>query len=160
MRGRVFKIKKSIWLALSVVVVSLVFVGLSILSILTGRYNDVFYIFCITTGFHLFVKSLLFKFDSSCYFGLCLLWVGGFYFLCRQLQIENLYPSFILLAFAISSLVTGIFYKEPFQIFLSLSLFFVTLGLLLFLLKIIFMWIFVAFLAFGVLILIIRFFTL
>ena len=160
MRGRTLGIKKSIWLILSLVINAIIFATLSTFALMNGKYNDIFYIFCLSTGIHLFFKSLLFKFDSSCYFGLTLFMIGTTYFLSQYLQVYYLYPAFITISFAFSSLVTGIVYKQPFQIFLAISLFFASLGLLLFLLKFISAWIFVAFAIVGVLLLVIRFFTL
>ena len=159
MRGRVLGIKKSIWLILSLVINAIIFATLSAFALMNGKYNDIFYIFCLSTGIHLFFKSLLFKFDSSCYFGLTLFMVGATYFLAQYFQVYYLYPAFIIISFAVSSLITGIVYKQPFQIFLAISLFFVSLGLVLFLLKFISAWIFVAFAIVGVLLLVIRFFT-
>ncbi len=159
MRGRILGIKKSIWLIVSIVLNGILFATCSLFAGLNGRYNDIFFIFCIATGVHLFFKSLLFKFDSSCYFGFALLMVGALYFISKFLNIYNLYPAFVIISFALSSLITGIVYKQPFQIFLAISLFFVSLGLTLFLLKFISVWIFVAFVVIGVLLLIVRFLT-
>lgn len=161
MTGRFLNVKKSTWLMMSLIFNLMVFAGLSIFFAVKFKdFNNAFFFFCIATGFHQVFKSMLFKFDSSCYFGILLLLIGVFYLLLKYLLVLWLYPSFIVFAFAIASFITGCFYKEPFQLFLSLSLFFVSIGLLLFLLKIISIWIFVAILVASVLILIIRFFSL
>lgn len=161
MRGRILNIKKSTWLMISLLLNLFIFGGLSLYSILAFRYFDnVFFIFCITTGAHQIIKSALFKFDSSCYFGVLLLLIGGFYFVVNYFQIEWLYSVFVLFSFAFASFTVAIFYRQPFQIFLSFSLYFIALGLLLFVLKAVSVWIFVAIVVSSVLLLIVRFVTL
>ena len=160
MRGRILSIKKSTWLMISLAVNVVIFSGLSIFSMaIWNNFDNAFFFFCLGTGLHQFIKSLLFKYDSSCFFGVLLFLIGFFYFFVNYFMIEMLYPVFIILAVAFSSFTVGLYYNEPFQIFLSLSLFFVSIGLLLFLLNIISVWIFVAITAGFVLLLIIRFLT-
>lgn len=161
MNGRFLSIKKSTWLMISLVCNSIIFAGLFVLLLCLNKdYNAGFFFFCIGTGIHQIIRGALFKLDSSCYFGTLLFLVGGFYFTTIWFDIVWLYPVFVVVAFAFASIVVGVFYREPFQIFLAISLIFVSIGLLLFLLKIISIWIFVAIIAGCVLLLIVRFFTL
>lgn len=161
MRGRFLSIKKSTWLMISLSINTVLFLFLSIFSIAKWQdFDNAFFFFCIGTGVHQIIKSLLFKLDSSCFFGVLLFFIGVFYFFAGYFAIDWLYGVFIILAFAFASFTTGLYYDEPFQIILSLSLFFVAIGLLLFLLNVISTWIFVAIVAATVLLLVIRFFTL
>lgn len=161
MTGRIFSIKKSTWLIVSLLINSFLYLGISIPFVVIYKdYNSIFFIFCLVTGFHQVFKSVLFKLDSSCFFGFVLFLVGFFYFYCLFFSLIWLYPSFLVLSFAIASLITGYFYKQSFHIFLALSLYFVGLGLLLFLFNLISLWIFLAILLSGVLLLVIRYFTL
>lgn len=161
MKGRIFSIKKSTWLMISLILNIVIFLTLSIFSIvIDADYDNIFFLFCLGTGIHQIVKGVLFKFDSSCYLGISLLLVGFFYFFSKMIGILWLYPVFILLSFSFSSFSIGYFFKQPYHFFLSISLFFVCLGLLLFLFKIISVWFFVAILVCCVLLLIVRFLTL
>ncbi len=161
MNGRFLTIKKSTWLMISFIANMLAFVSLSVFFIFaTKDYNAVFFLFCICVGIHHLIRGGLFSFDSSFYLGVLLLLVGGLYFFAQALNIIWVYPVFIIFSFAFASFSVGYFYKEPFQVFLSLSLYFVGIGLLLFLLKIISVWIFVAIIIISVLLLAVRFFRL
>lgn len=161
MRGRLLSIKKSTWLLISLILNFMAFFTMSAVSIAVWKeYDAVFFLFCGFTGIHQIFKSILFKLDSSCYLGLVLLLIGLFYFLCKPLNLVWIYPVFILLSLSFASLTVAYFFKEPFQYFLSFSLFFVGIGVLLFLLKIISVCFFVAISLISVLILVIRFFTL
>ena len=161
MKARVFTIKKSTLLNLSLAINFLLFVVASVLFCLfLENYNLWFFLFCVFVGLHLINKSVLFKFDSSCYFGVLLFLIGFLYFVALYFNIFNFYPVFVLSAFSFASLFTYAFFKQPFHLFLALSLFFATIGLLLFLLKFISVWIFVAIIAVSVILLIVRYFTL
>ncbi len=161
MRSRIFSIKKSSLLMFSAVINGALFIGGSLVSALVfNLYNAWFFIFCLSVGLHLIIKSLLFKYDSSCYFGIILFLIGNFYFYCLLFDILFLFPVFILLAFAGASVVTFYFFKQPYHLFLALSLFFVIIALLFFLLNKISIWIFLAIVGLSVLLLIVRYFTL
>ncbi len=124
------------------------------------QYNFWFFIFCINIGFHLIIKSIFFKFDSACYFGVLLFLLGCFYFYCYYIEISYFYPVFILISFALSSLITFYCFKQPYHFVLSFSLFFVTIGLLFFLINQISIWIFLAIILISVILLIIAYFSL
>ena len=161
MRGRIFSIKKSSLLLCSFILNAIFFVGGSLISYFVfGQTNNWFFLFCISVGLHLLIKSLLFKYDSSCYFGSVIFLLGIFYFYSNALNIFYFYPVFVVLAFAIASLMTFYYFEQPYHLILSLSLFFVTIGLLFFLLNKISIWIFLAISLLGVLLLIVRYFTL
>lgn len=161
MRSRFLFIKKSSWLSLSLAVNIFLFVTVSVLFCLfLKNYNLWFFTFCLFVGCHLINKSLLFKFDSSCYFGVLLFLIGGLYFYSFYFDILNFYPVFVLASFSFASFSAYVFFAQPFQLFLSLSLFFVTIGLLLFLINLISIWIFVAIITLSVILLVIRYFTL
>lgn len=158
MRGRILRVKKSAWLIISFVCNLIAFLAFSLVSVLMLKDIDaVFFLFCFFTGIHQIVKGFMFKLDSSCYLGHILFFIGCFYFLCLGLSIKWVYPVFIVLAFAFSSFIVGVMFREPFQLFLSLSLLFVGISLLLFLMKLISIWIFVAIILLSMLLLFIRF---
>ena len=161
MQGRILTIKKSSWLTLSLILNVFFFIVCSLLSFaLFNQYNYWFFFFCFFIGLHLILKSMMFKFDSCCYFGILLFFIGFFYFYCVYFEILRFYSVFILLSFCISSYITSFFYYQPFQFFLSISLFFVSLGLILYIINYISLLIFLAFLVLGVLILLVKFLTL
>lgn len=161
MKSRVLSVKKSTWLSLSLVVNIFLFVTASVLFCLFLKdYNLWFFIFCLFIGLHLINKSLLFKFDSSCYFGVLLFLIGFLYFIAWWFDILNFYSVFVLISFSFASFCTYSFFHQSFQLFLALSLFFVTIGLFLFVINLISIWIFVAILALSVILLVIRYFTL
>lgn len=161
MKARVLTIKKSTWLGLSLAVNMFLFATVSVLFCLfLKNYNLWFFAFCFFIGLHLINKSLLFKFDSSCYFGVLLFLIGLLYFFAFNFNIVNFYSVFIVSAFSFASFCAYIFFRQSFQLILALSLFFVTIGLLLFLINLISVWIFVAIIGVSVILLIVRYFTL
>lgn len=161
MRSRVLSIKKSTLLALSLTVNIILFATVSVLfCYFLGNYNLWFYVFCLFVGLHLINKSLLFKFDSSCYFGVLLFLIGLLYFLSFYFQITNFYSVFILLSFCFASFVTFSFFKQSFHLFLAISLLFVSIGLLLYLINFVSIWIFLAIISLSMVLLVIRYFTL
>lgn len=161
MKSRVLRIKKSTWLSLSLAVNIVLFLIASVLFCLfLENYDAWFFIFCLFVGIHLINKSFLFKFDSSCYFGVLLFLIGFLYLFSLYFNILNFYAVFILLSFVFASFCAYIFFQQPFQLYLALSLFFVTIGELLYLINLISIWIFVAIIVASVILLIIRYFTL
>ncbi len=161
MKGRFLSIKKSTWLLISAIFNFIVFVTAATLSFTIYKQYDMwFFILCLCIGQHLIFKSFLFRFDSCLYYGTVLFLVGVLYPFAIYLQILRFYPVFILLAFAAASLFTFYFYNQPYHLILALSLFFVIIGLILFLINIISIWIFLAIIGASVVLLIIRFFTL
>ena len=121
MRARVLKIKKSTWLNISLAVNVLLLVTVSVLFCLfLENYNLWFFIFCFFVGLHLINKSLLFKFDSSCYFGVLLLLIGGLYILSFYYQILNFYTVFIVLSFSFASFCAYSFFTMLHREFICL----------------------------------------
>ena len=158
MRSRLLSIKKSTWLISSLILNLSLFAIFTVISFVVIKdYNAWFYVFCFNIGAHLISKSFLFKLDSSCYFGVVLLFIGLFYFVCKYMNLQYFYLVFVIASFAIASLLTYIFYRQPYHLFLSLSLIFVMIGLLLLLINLISIWIFVAIIVGSVLLLILKF---
>lgn len=158
MRGRILSIKKTTILKLSFVLNLLLFVVMSILSFVVIKNNDLwFFMFCIFIGLHLIIKSMLFKFDSSCYFGSLLLSIGLMYVYCILLNITNFYPTFLIMSFAFASFITGFFFKQTFHYLLFFSLIFVSLDLLFYSINFISIWIFLAILSLIVILLICKY---
>lgn len=161
MKGRLFTIKKTTLLRLSFIINILLFITSSLIDFLVIKnYNLWFFVFCIFIGLHLLIRSFLFKFDSSCYFGFLLLFVGGFYLYCLLLKLVEFYPVFLIISFSLASYFTAFIYKQNFQYYLSFSLIFVALGLVLYLINLISILIFVAIILAVVLLLVCRYFTL
>lgn len=161
MKARVLTIKKSTWLGLSLAVNIFLFATVSVLFCLfLKNYDFWFFAFCLFIGLHLINKSLLFKFDSSCYFGALLFLIGALYFVAWWFDIINFYSVFVLASFSFASFTTYSFFVQSFQLFLALSLFFVSIGLLLFLINLISLWIFLAIIGANVILLVVRYFTL
>lgn len=159
MRGRFLSIKKTTILRLSFILSLLVYLTIFVLSFTVLKIENLwFFSFCIFIGIVLVVKSLLFRLDSSCYFGVLLFLIGLFYCYCVYFNIGYLYSVFVILAFAISSFVTFSFFSQPFQFVLSLSLFFVAIMTFIFILNIISLSIFLAFIGFVVILLICSYF--
>lgn len=158
MKGRIFTIKKTTILRLSFILNVLLFIISSLISFFVIKnYNLWFFMFCIFIGLHLLIRSFLFKFDSSCYFGFLLLFVGGFYLYCLLLKLSAFYPIFLVLAFSLASYFTAFIYHQNFQYFLSFSLIFVSVGLLLYMLNMISIYIFLAIILVVVLLLLCRY---
>ena len=126
MNGRVLTIKKTTWLNLSFALASLVATIGGLLSFFYFKKEyHFFYIFCICTGVHLFVKRILFKLDSACFLGFVLLLIGAFYFYVELFAIFEFFGIFVVLAFYCSSLFVYGFFNQKFHLIISISLFFV-----------------------------------
>ena len=160
MKGRVLNIKKTTILRLSFILSIILFVSASVLGgVFLEDKNTWFFFFCFFVGCHLLIKSALFHLDSSCLFGHVLFYIGIFYFYCIWFDIIKFLPVFILLSFAVGCFFTHCIFDRPFQLFLSFSIFFVDIGLLLLIINLISFWIFLAIIVFSVLLLVVRFFT-
>ncbi len=161
MKGRIFTIKKTTILKLSFIFNVLLFITSSLISFLVIKnYNLCFFMFCIFIGLHLLIRSFLFRFDSSCYFGFLLLFIGGFYLYCLLLNLQEFYSVFLLMSFSLASYLTAFFYQQNFQYYLSFSLIFVSIDLFLYLLNIISILIFLAIILLIVVLLLCRYLTL
>lgn len=161
MRGRIFRIKKTTILRLSFILNTLLFFASSILSFMFLKDYDLwFFNFCINMGVHLMVRSFLFRLDSSCYFGFLLFFIGIFYWHSFLFNIMAFYSVFIVLAFSMASFFTSHYFNQPFHSFLSISLILVAVDLLVFLIKLISIWFFLAIMLLIVILLICRYLTL
>ena len=160
MRGRILNMKKTTILRLSFIINSLLFVVLTTISIIfLGKNDNYFFLFCFFVGLHLIVKSMMFKLDSSCYFGSLLFFLAVFYFYSQYLNILYIYPVFVVLCFGNSSLLAFYYFSQPLHGILAFSLFFVAIGLLIYQIKFISLIVFLAIVAVVVLLLVIRFLT-
>ena len=160
MRGKIFDIKKTTILRLSFIVNILFALLGAVLAIFLTSFSDLyFYIFCFFISLYLLTKSALFKINSACYFGNILLFISIFYFYCLILNLFYFYAFYLILSFAIASFVTHCIFDESYHLFLSISILFADFGLMLFLIKLISLPIFLAFILASVLLLIIRFLT-
>lgn len=160
MRGYIFKIKKTTLLRLSFIINMLMYILATVLSVVIfDMPNMWFFGFCLFLGLHLIIKSCLFALDSACYFGSLLFCIGLFYILSICVNVTNMYPVFLSLSFTCASFFTFYFYNEEFQFFLSLSLFFVTIDILLFIINLFSFWFFLAIILIIMLLLISKYLT-
>lgn len=128
MRGRIFGIKKSYILLSLLVFVCAVFLSTSLVSIFVfNLYYLWFFIFCLCCGVFQLVKGILFRFDSCFYFGVLLLLVGGIGFYTTFSGDVYFQSVYYILAFAIASYFTYVFFNQKFQLYLSILLYFADL---------------------------------
>ena len=157
MKGRVLNVKKTTILKVSFLINLLLFVGLSVLSVVVYAENDnYFYLFCLLYGFHLVLKSALFRLDSACYMGSILFFVGGFYFYCQCWGLMAFWGMFVVLSFGIGSFLTHCFFDRPLQLVFAISLFFVSISLFLLMINLISLSVFLAICFINVLLLTIK----
>ena len=161
MQGRIFSIKKTTILRLSFIINLILYFTSLVLSFTILNIKDLwFFSFCCFIGIQLLVKSILFRHDSSCFFGIILFLIGFFYFYCFYLGIFQFYIVFMLSSFSISSFTTYYFFNQPFQFAVGLSLFFASISTFIFILNIITLLIFLALLMVNVLLLVWAYFML
>lgn len=155
MQGRMFSIKKTTILRLSFIINLILYFTFLIFSFTIFRVDNLwFFSFCVFVGLQLIIKSGLFKHDSSCFFGVSLFFIGIFYFYCYFLHILNLYIVFLLISFSFASFSTYSLFRQPFQLFASISLFFASISTFIYLINILSISIFLALLGMNVLLLI------
>lgn len=157
MRGRILRVKKTTLLIISVALCLSAIIGLGVTSWCNGYKNEWFFIFCAFVGVHFLFRAYLMRVDSNFYLGIVMFLVGVSYFYCEMAGVLKIYPSFILLAFAFASFFTYFAYKQPFQFIIFLSLIFATFGLAFYLLNLLSLYIFLAFLLLSVLLLVCRY---
>ncbi len=161
MQGRIFSIKKTTILRLSFIINLILYLTSVVLSFTVLSVDNLwFFSFCIFIGLQLLIKSVLFKHDSSCFFGIILLLIGIFYFYCVYFSILSYFIVFVLLSFSMASLLTYYFFKQPFQLAVSLSLFFAAIITFIFVLNIISFLISLALIGVDVLLLVYAYFML
>ena len=157
MRGRVLNIKKTTLLMLSFILQTLLFLCLSTITIFVWKQENLYlFVFMLCVGIHLIFKSLLFRLDSACYFGIVLFCLGIFYFYCFYLKILPFYVVFVLISLAIASLVCGMFFSQPLHYTFVVFCIFLVIGVLLFLIKNISLIVFLAIVVVSVLLLVVR----
>lgn len=130
--GRFLRIKKSTLLRSALLLFFFSFLTYIFVSIFVIRNSSLwFFGFCIFIGLFELVKSFLFRFDSSFYFGSLLLLVGifGHIFILTNLTVYS--PFFITLAFLLASISTFIFCGQKFHLIIAFSIFFVSIYTLL-----------------------------
>ena len=155
MQGRLFSIKKTTILRLSFIINFILYFSSLVFSFTILKVDNLwFFSFCVFMGLELLIKSALFKHDSSCYFGISLFFIGFFYFYCYFLQILNIYIVFLLISFSFASFSTYSLFRQPFQLYGSLSLFFASISTFIYIINVISFSIFLALLGMNVLLLI------
>ena len=160
MKGRILGIKKTTVLRLSFVLSMGLFVLISTLFFIKkGLNNDYFFCFCFFAGLHQLVKSGLFHLDSAFLFGGQMFFVGFFYFYCIWFDILFIYPTFVVLAFAISFFLTHCFFRRENQLFLAIIFLLASIFTFIFQAKLISLAIFLALMGISVLLLVVRFLT-
>ena len=117
MRSRIFGLKRSTLLRVSLAVNLILAGGLILYSILVVKnYFLWFFIFCGFAGLHSLAKAFLFKLDSACYFGFLLLFLGIVGVISYLIPLP--YKSLLLLiSSGVASIVTFIFTKQKFQFY-------------------------------------------
>ncbi len=126
MNGRVLGVKKSIILRTSALLFSWAFFVFIFISIFVLKNPALwFFGFCLFLGVFEIVKSLLFRLDSSLYFGSLLTNIGivGFVFFYTNTTFYAGY--YVCLAFIVASVVTCIVCRQPLHLVLAFSIFFV-----------------------------------
>lgn len=130
--GRFLGIKKTTLLKAFALLAFLAFVAYVFLCIFWLKDPMIwFFGFCVFLGGFEIVKSFLFRFDSSLYFGslLCSIGVLGFIFISTGTSAYAGY--YVALAFILASLVTYAFSGQKFHLIVAFSTFFVSLYALL-----------------------------
>lgn len=152
MRGRIFGIKKTTILAISFYLAIVLIITATLLTtLLYKNYFVWFFFFCLFAGGHLLVKALLFRIDSSCYFGFLLFFVGLVGVLVQFLGLFELQSVYFILAFALASFATYCFFRQRFQLSIALILFSIALAWFFYKINLLPFWIFIAILCAGVL---------
>jgi len=146
MRSRIFGIKKSILLWISAITLFLLFVASTTLTLYFLKIPDLwFYNFCFCIGIYQTIKSKFFNLDSSFYLGCNLANISAAGFIFWLTDTISFAPAYILLSFALASLLTLCVSGQKFHLVIFFSLIFVTLYTYLLIKKLITLPIFIAF---------------
>lgn len=157
MTGRILGIKKSFILRTLSILMLFAFITSTYFTTKIYQIYDLwFYNFCLALGIVQLVKSILFKIDSSFYFGTLLILVGisGYIFWLTQTIDYAIF--YISVSFMISSIALAIYYKQRFHIIIAFSIFFVEIYGILLKKSLITLPIFVAFVSIFLLLLILE----
>lgn len=158
MRGRILGIKKTTILSISFYLAFILFITATLLSIfLYYNYAIWFFFFCLFAGIHLLIKALLFRLDSSCYFGFLLFFLGIAGILIQIFQYFYLQSVFYVLAFALASFFTFCIFSQYFQGWLALIISLSDLAWFFYKINLITIWIFIAILCAGVLLFMLKY---
>lgn len=138
MKGRIFGLKKSSLLKTAFALSVILFCLSTIFFIFFSSFKDLwFFAFLIEAGICVFLRGAFLNIDSSFYFGSVMCNLGIFYFYAFFIKITYIYPSFILLSLAFSSLVSFAFFNNKlhaksstFFLFSSLFTFFFQINIL------------------------------
>ena len=140
--------KKSKILYWSVLIVNVICFILDLLPINFPFFRISFAVSLILIGILLFVRSVSLKIDSSMFIGISLFCCGMLnfvlYFFQTRLNMDiNQFWPYYLFSVALASLITGLYFKDKFQ--LKLFVLFLGFGLitLLFVQKLILLWLFI-----------------
>ena len=158
MRGRILGIKKTTWLALSFWSAILFTITATLLStLLFKNYYIWFYFFCLFSGHHMLIKAILFRVDSSCYFGFLLFFIGLAGILTEIFNYFELQSVFFVLAFSFASFFTFCFFGQRFQFWIALLITFIDLAWFFYKINILPFWFFIAILGACVLLFIVKY---
>lgn len=128
MRGKVFGHKKSIILCVSAFVMLFFFLSSSIMAFLVLNKPILwFYNFCLALGIYQLLRAILFFVDDALYLGSLLSSLGLIGYLQAFLPLERFSATLTLSCFALSSLITFLFYKQNFHLILAYFFIFVTI---------------------------------
>lgn len=126
--GRFFGIKKTTLLKIFAMLAFFAFVAYIFLCIFWLKDPMIwFFGFCIFLGGFEIIKSFLFRFDSSLYFGSLLSSIGVLGFVFISTGTSSYAGYYIALAFILASLVTYVFSGQKFHLIVAFSTFFVSL---------------------------------
>jgi len=124
MQSRLWGIKKiNILIFVCVFNASLFFSSIFFSLFVLEKPDCWFYFFLFFVGLYLLTKSFLYKSDANCYFGFSLFFLGIFLFLNSLFYLDFLFIA-IVLAFALSSVFTFIFFRQFFHLIYGLNFFF------------------------------------
>ena len=127
MRGRIYGIKKSKILGVTLLlflIIYLVFIGLNV--IFFKEYCTLwFYVFCLLVGLFEILKGRFFKLDSAFYLGAGLLLTGVSGGVSILSATEVFLPIYILLAWVVASVLSYTICGQRFHLVIAYSLFFV-----------------------------------
>lgn len=156
MRGRILGVKKTTIVSFSFYLTFLFIISSTLLTtLLLKNYFLWFFFLCLFCGTHLLIKAVLFRVDSSCYFGFLLFFIGISGILDSFLHITFVSALYIF-SFALASFLTFCFFKEFFQFYLGLALFIIGLAWFFYKIYLLPLWIFLAILTACVLLFVIR----
>lgn len=127
MNGKVFFLKKSVFLVLVAISVTISFFVATFLTIhFYSIYDLWFYNFCLSLGLYEIVRSWLFRLDNALYLGSLLMYIGIFGYVFWFSNTVEYAVFYIALTFILSSLNLVVFFKQNFHLILAFIIMYVT----------------------------------